>query len=171
MTKDFSRFCQRVRSEVRGHVARTGEAPKLTMWCSEGDNPRRIADVQIGAAVDRVAVLENVRTYTLEAAARWMAIGRLLLDYAEVPDPPTFALYCASADEGVVLYLAEVEDGSMGAWVENPNLDPDIVELMTGSLRAVARAQHVCHCGHDEAAHDRKGVGSCLMCPCVGFRP
>jgi hypothetical protein len=121
--EEFKRFRQSVRSQVRQHVRKNREAPPLTLWASEGENPRRVRAARVGAAADAVAVRENVVAGIRERESAFAAVGRLAhvaVDGAEKGRLPVarFVVVFACA-ERVEAWEVPVEAGKMGAWRES----------------------------------------------------
>lgn len=115
--QDFKRFRQAVRSRIRQHVNRHHEPPPLTLWASEGENPRRVLACRVGAAAGPVEVRENVVAGIRERESAYAALGRLL----KVRDEGTYhatsvyglVVVCADRVEG---WEVDIVAGRIGAW-------------------------------------------------------
>lgn len=118
--QELKRFRQAVRSRIRQHVNAHHEPPPLTLWASEGENPRRVRALRVGAAASPLAVRENVVAGIRERESAFAALGRLL----HVRDEGT---YHATNVYGLVVVCAEhvepwevdIVAGRIGAWRES----------------------------------------------------
>jgi hypothetical protein len=121
----FRRFGQTARMQVRHYVRKQREAPPLTLWASEGENPRRVRSVPVGAAHSAEEVRQNVVAGIRERESAFAAIGRLAhVELETVEDGrsmiPTsrFVLVVASADS-VASFEVPVVAGKIGAWQDS----------------------------------------------------
>jgi hypothetical protein len=120
MDPDFRRFQQKVRSGVRAYVREQREAPPLSLWASEGRNPRRVLRVAVGAAEDALDVRARIVGGIRERGSRFAAVGGLAqarADGAMDVYLPTnvLSVVFASADELVALEV-EARAGRLGVW-------------------------------------------------------
>ena len=125
MDADEKRFRRAVRKAVRDHVKEHKEAPPLTLWCSEGRNPRRPLSARVGAAHDAA----GVRSYMVQQIRlhkpAWVAVGRGIHvpgDEMGVLEATTlFALVFVSTS-AIEAVMTEIVAGDMGAWREAPEV-------------------------------------------------
>lgn len=119
MDADFRRFQQKVRSGVRAYVAREREAPPLSLWASEGRNPRRVGRVPVGAAHDAPGVRESIVAGVEERGSSYAALGRGVKvaagELGVLVDTTQFALLFVSA-ASIECVIAEIVAGEVGAW-------------------------------------------------------
>jgi hypothetical protein len=118
--QEFARFRQSVRSRIRQHVRRNREAPPLTLWASEGENPRRVRSVPVGAAVGPVEVRQNVVAGIRERESSYAAIGRLLhlVDESTGDERVPTSVYglVVACSERVEGWEVDIVAGRVGAW-------------------------------------------------------
>lgn len=147
MDAQLKRFAQAVRREVRAHVKREREPPALSLWVSDGMNPRRVGVVPVGGAVDAGGVAANIRQAVLvaESSPCWVAVGRGLVapevdvDGKRLGVVPIaeFAVVACSLVESVT-YTTSIRAGVVGAWVKEGVDAGELVPLLQAALRARA---------------------------------
>ena len=119
---ELKRFRQAVRSSVRSYLKREREAPPLTLWASEGANPRRVARVPVGAADTRFQVMSNITGALRDRGSTFAALGRLLhmgpAPGGEHVPSAVFGLVVVST-EAVEMWEADAVAGRLGSWRES----------------------------------------------------
>jgi hypothetical protein len=125
MGPDERRFQRAVRKAVRDHVAAAREAPPLTLWCSEGRNPRRVLSARVGAAHDAAGVRSYIVAQIRLHKPAWCCIGRGLHvpgDSMGVLEATTlFALVFVSTAK-IEAVMTEIVAGDVGAWRDAPEV-------------------------------------------------
>jgi hypothetical protein len=116
MDPELKRFAQRVRSEVRKYVKRERQPPPITVYVSKGDSLRKVASEPAGHGATAGDVAENVRTYVLEARAKYAALVLLLHEPDGLTRSNALALIAASADGHTTAWQNWCVAGSLGAW-------------------------------------------------------
>jgi hypothetical protein len=116
------RFRRIVRQDVRKFVESQREAPPLTLWASDGVNPRRVVALHVGAAESRADVYSQIVGGIRDNGSLFAAIGRLLY-MGEAPDGehvPT-AVFGLVIVSGLALEMWEADAvaGRLGSWRES----------------------------------------------------
>jgi hypothetical protein len=120
--RELKRFAQTVRGRVRVRVTKHKEAPPLTCWASEGDNPRRVKQVHVGAASSAADVKARIVLTVREQRSHFVAIGRLLHfvdpESEDLASSSVFGIAIITAED-VSMIEADAVAGRLGPWRES----------------------------------------------------
>lgn len=146
MDEHEKRFRQMVRKRVRDYVRRERQAPPLLAWCSEGENPRKVAEARVGQAAGAHEVRENIVAAIRINESAYVAIGKLLVmeDEGLIVGTSVYGLVFVSEHE-VATVEVPVTAGKIGAWRDAPIVDrpgesaADAWLFVQQAVRSVAR--------------------------------
>jgi hypothetical protein len=117
---ELRRFRRIVRQDVRKFVESQREAPPLSLWASQGANPRRIARLHVGAAEDAFAVRSNIVGGLRDRGSEFAAIGRLLVMADEEGAAPSSVLgLVVISAHSVEMWETDAVAGRLGPWRES----------------------------------------------------
>lgn len=115
---ELLRFRRKVRSEVRQYAGHHREPPPLTLWASEGSNPRRVKFLRVGAAADEAGVRANIVEGIKDRRSSYAAIGRTIkveIEGGELLDTAIFGLVVVSA-RVIETWEVDIVAGAVAGW-------------------------------------------------------